>query len=710
MKTKINITRNATEENEEGKELLRNKTLKVTVPTASEPYIMYKADYMNRTGNDRFEGYCVDLLDEIAEMFGFEYELVPIPFDDYGSKKNGEWRGMIGELLNRKADLGICDYTITSSRQTAVDFSLPFMNTGISIIYKKPELAPPDLFSFMKPFSVEVWLYVATAFLGVTLLLYILSRVSPYEWVSGHPCDDDPEELENQFSLGNCMWFALGCIMQQGSDLAPRALSTRTLASVWAFFTLIIISSYTANLAAFLTVSRMASPIENADDLAKQTTIQYGAKLEGSTYNFFKVSETDSLCSASCPGSPYLLLPRDVQTSNHTTYERMWSTMESVRPSVFVDGNIAGIERVKKGGYAYLMESTTIEYEVQRNCDLQQIGGLLDQKGYGIATPPDSPYRGFLNEAILKLQEDGRLAALKEYWWKDRFIARGIVCDDDDKAPGMELDVGNVGGVFVVLVIGLITGIVIGMIEFVWKTKKVARHERDHAAVMMWREFVRICLGGGGHRVTESSTSSSHSTHSKRSASVPTAASLHPSTSNTGNGRVSDTASRHNHINEVNVRLAVDTSSLIHKKTSHVYFLPPDPMTDIPSSPHSFFTDPAPSFILPNGMNHHINHFASQQIPNGYFAATGNIPLSHMPNGFFVTPSSETAEAFLLTPIHTISTEEIAFVLPDESETTTIEQQTIFLSPPLDPPAVIEEVLLPQSSHHPVTLYRETSC
>lgn len=51
-----------------------------------------------------------------------------------------------------------------------------------------------------------------------------------------------------------------------------------------------MISSYTANLAAFLTVSRMASPIENADDLAKQTTIGYGCKYEGATYNFFKVS------------------------------------------------------------------------------------------------------------------------------------------------------------------------------------------------------------------------------------------------------------------------------------------------------------------------------------------------------------------------------------------------------------------------------------
>ena len=51
---------------------------------------------------------------------------------------------------------------------------------------------------------------------------------------------------------------------------------TRIVGGIWWFFTLILISSYTANLAAFLTVERMATPIEKADDLAEQSDIQYG--------------------------------------------------------------------------------------------------------------------------------------------------------------------------------------------------------------------------------------------------------------------------------------------------------------------------------------------------------------------------------------------------------------------------------------------------
>lgn len=66
-------------------------------------------------------------------------------------------------------------------------------------------------------------------------------------------------------------------------------MSGRIVGSVWWFFTLIIISSYTANLAAFLTVERMQNPIESADDLAKQTEIKYGTVDSGSTKDFFRV-------------------------------------------------------------------------------------------------------------------------------------------------------------------------------------------------------------------------------------------------------------------------------------------------------------------------------------------------------------------------------------------------------------------------------------
>ena len=115
---------------------------------------------------------------------------------------------------------------------------------------------------------------------------------------------------------------------------------------VWWFFSLILISSYTANLAAFLTVDRMVAPINSADDLASQTEIEYGALDGGSTVQFLKNSKI-------------------------SVYSRMWEFMSS-RPHVLVTSTREGIERVResKGKYAFLIESSTNEYVNERSpCD-----------------------------------------------------------------------------------------------------------------------------------------------------------------------------------------------------------------------------------------------------------------------------------------------------------------------------------------------------
>lgn len=75
------------------------------------------------------------------------------------------------------------------------------------------------------------------------------------------------------------------------------------------------------------------------------------------------------------------------QKSKIATYEKMWAFMNSRRQSVLVKSNEEGIQRVLTSDYSFLMESTTIEFVTQRNCNLTQIGGLIDSKGYGVGTP-----------------------------------------------------------------------------------------------------------------------------------------------------------------------------------------------------------------------------------------------------------------------------------------------------------------------------------
>ncbi|XP_030887323.1 glutamate receptor ionotropic, kainate 3 isoform X2 [Leptonychotes weddellii] len=442
----LNITEVAKGRGPNVTDSLTNRSLIVTT-VLEEPFVMFRKSDRTLFGNDRFEGYCIDLLKELAHILGFSYEIRLVEDGKYGAQDDkGQWNGMIKELIDHKADLAVAPLTITHVREKAIDFSKPFMTLGVSILYRKPNGTNPSVFSFLNPLSPDIWMYVLLAYLGVSCVLFVIARFSPYEWYDAHPCNPGSEVVENNFTLLNSFWFGMGSLMQQGSELMPKALSTRIIGGIWWFFTLIIISSYTANLAAFLTVERMESPIDSADDLAKQTKIEYGAVKDGATMTFFKKSKI-------------------------STFEKMWAFMSS-KPSALVKNNEEGIQRTLTADYALLMESTTIEYVTQRNCNLTQIGGLIDSKGYGIGTPMGSPYRDKITIAILQLQEEDKLHIMKEKWW------RGNGCPEEENKEASALGIQKIGGIFIVLAAGLVLSVLVAVGEFVYKLRKTAEREQ----------------------------------------------------------------------------------------------------------------------------------------------------------------------------------------------------------------------------------------
>ncbi|KAJ8406090.1 hypothetical protein AAFF_G00309780 [Aldrovandia affinis] len=504
---------------------LQNRTYIVTTIIES-PYVMLKKNHDQLVGNDKYEGYCVELAAEIAKHVGYSYKLEIVSDGKYGAKDPDSkvWNGMVGELVYEKADVAVAPLTITLVREEVIDFSKPFMSLGISIMIKKPMKSKPGVFSFLDPLAYEIWMCIVFAYIGVSVVLFLVSRFSPYEWhaedmedtqdpqqgqpsTSGQPgqaqtnqSQQSPEQT-NEFGIFNSLWFSLGAFMQQGCDISPRSLSGRIVGGVWWFFTLIIISSYTANLAAFLTVERMVSPIESAEDLAKQTEIAYGTLDAGSTKEFFWRSKI-------------------------SVFEKMWSYMKSADPSVFVKTTDEGVMRVRKskGKYAYLLESTMNEYIEQRKpCDTMKVGGNLDSKGYGIATPKGSPLRNPVNLAVLKLNEQGLLDKLKNKWWYDKGEC-GSGGGDSKVSPSMSdpavnlavlklneqavldklknkwwydkgecgstdsgrkdktsaLSLSNVAGVFYILIGGLGLAMLVALVEFCYKSRTESRRMKQN--------------------------------------------------------------------------------------------------------------------------------------------------------------------------------------------------------------------------------------
>ncbi|XP_049316277.1 glutamate receptor ionotropic, kainate 2 isoform X6 [Bactrocera dorsalis] len=431
------------------------------------PYVMMHYG-KNYTGNERFYGFCVDILELIARDVGFDYIIDLVPDRKYGAQDpfTGEWNGMVAQLMKYKADLAVGSMTITYARESVIDFTKPFMNLGISILFKVPSSPASRLFSFMNPLAYDVWLYVLAAYFLVSFTIYVVAKLSPIEWRDKHPCDIKNPIVTNQFTLANSFWFTIGTLMQQGSDINPKSLSTRIVSAIWWFFTLIIIASYTANLAAFLTVERMITPIENAEDLASQTEISYGTLESGSTMTFFR----DSIIE---------------------TYKKMWRNMENKKSIAFTSTYEEGIKRVNQGNFAFLMESTMLDYIVQRDCNLTQIGGLLDTKGYGIATPKGSPWRDKISLSILEFQEKGNIQMLYDRWWKkagDTCLRKSNSKQTKANALGLDnIEFSIEGGVFVVLFVGIGLAAWVAVFEFWYHYRSRRRasvyYENEHCTV-----------------------------------------------------------------------------------------------------------------------------------------------------------------------------------------------------------------------------------
>ncbi|KAL7056267.1 hypothetical protein AAHC03_020819 [Spirometra sp. Aus1] len=239
-------------------------------------------------------------------------------------------------------------------------------------------------------------------------------------------------------------------MLRRSSTLAMTnhcSLPGRIVGGAWWFFTLIIISSYTANLAAYLTVERMTSPIESYEDLARQTKVKYGVIKLGSSKEFF-------------------------EKSNMKIFQKMWKFMES-NPDVLVDSVNDGVNRVRQSNrdYAFLLESTMNEYFNQRQpCNTVKVGPNLESgKGYGVATPPGSDLRDQINLAVLQLKEMDWIASLYRFWWEERGECGKMSKSKDGSLTTNSLGLDNVYGLFYLLAGALITGIVLSVFEFIYR-------------------------------------------------------------------------------------------------------------------------------------------------------------------------------------------------------------------------------------------------
>uniref|UniRef100_G1QK76 Glutamate receptor n=1 Tax=Nomascus leucogenys TaxID=61853 RepID=G1QK76_NOMLE len=191
-------------------------------------------------------GYCIDLLERLAEDTPFDFELYIVGDGKYGALRDGRWTGLVGDLLAGRAHMAVTSFSINSARSQVVDFTSPFFSTSLGIMVRARDTASP-IGAFMWPLHWSMWLGIFAA-LHLTALFLTL-----YEWRSPYGLTPRGRNRSTVFSYSSALNLCYAILFGRTvSSKTPKCPTGRLLMNLWAIFCLLVLSSYTANLAAVM--------------------------------------------------------------------------------------------------------------------------------------------------------------------------------------------------------------------------------------------------------------------------------------------------------------------------------------------------------------------------------------------------------------------------------------------------------------------------
>ena len=112
--------------------------------------------------------------------------------------------------------------TITEGREKVVDFAVPFMYFTEDMLLKKTSFnnGSIDFLKFLNPFHSDVWFATLATLVVISVSTFVINYLSPYGYKGANG-----RGTSEEFSFFNSVWFALACMLQQGSESQPRNLS-----------------------------------------------------------------------------------------------------------------------------------------------------------------------------------------------------------------------------------------------------------------------------------------------------------------------------------------------------------------------------------------------------------------------------------------------------------------------------------------------------
>ncbi|XP_038633680.1 glutamate receptor ionotropic, NMDA 2C isoform X2 [Scyliorhinus canicula] len=355
------------------------------------------------------KGFCIDILKKLAKTVKFSYDLYLVTNGKHGKKVRGTWNGMIGEVFYQRADMAIGSLTINEERSEIVSFSVPFVETGISVMVARSNgTVSPS--AFLEPYSPAVWMMMFVMCLTVVALtVCIFEYYSPVGYnrnlmngkITGGPT----------FTLGKSVWLLWALVFNNSVPIEnPKGTTSKIMVLIWAFFAVIFL---------------FQKPQDH------YPPFRFGTVPNGSTERNIK-----------------------------NNYPDMHSHMTKYNQRSVTDA----LDSLKSGKLdAFIYDAAVLNYMAGKDegCKLVTIGSgkVFATTGYGIALQKSSKWKRAIDLALLQFLGDGDTHKLHTVW------LTGICENEKNEAMSSKLDIDNMAGVFYMLLVAM----GLSLLVFAWE-------------------------------------------------------------------------------------------------------------------------------------------------------------------------------------------------------------------------------------------------
>ncbi|XP_026864336.2 glutamate receptor ionotropic, NMDA 3B isoform X2 [Electrophorus electricus] len=365
-------------------------------------------------------GYCIDLLEKLAEDLLFDFDLYIVGDGKYGARKGGRWTGLVGDLLSGTADMAVTSFSINTARSKVMDFTSPFFSTSLGILVRSKDTAAP-IGAFMWPLHWSMWVGIFVA-LHLTALFLTL-----YEWNSPFGMTPHGRNRVRVFSYSSALNLCYAILFGRTvASKTPKCWTGRFLMNLWAIFCLLVLSSYTANLAAVMVGEKTFEEVSGIHDAKlhhPSMGFRFGTVRESSAEDYMKKS-----------------------------FPEMHEYMRRFNKPTTPDG-IATLKTDPAQLDAFIMDKALLDYEVSidADCKLLTIGKPFAIEGYGIGLPPNSPLTRNVSEYVSRYKSDGYMDMLHDKWYKVVPCGKRVFAVTETLQMGIQ----HFSGLFVLLCVGV---------------------------------------------------------------------------------------------------------------------------------------------------------------------------------------------------------------------------------------------------------------